>query len=532
MQTSLLRYKRMRLSHPEEEKCRMTNGVIVPLQQLTTLQLTELQQSLTVVPRATFRVGNKATGPADEPISCFTLSANHVSVPRAFGYQRFGDRTIDELQDGRPMTLNFVGDLNEAQTKARDAVMAGLARAPYSGILVLPCGFGKTVLGLWLAARLGRRCMIIVHKDFLLEQWQERIGTFLPGAKVGVLQQARTPSDDCDIVIAMLHTLIRRPDPALLDTFGTCIVDEFHHMAARYFSEGLKLLKCRYLLGMTATLDRKDGTRKVLHFYLGEVLFEVLKREKEAVDVHIHHFASNVQPREASTGPEQSRLKTMLTQLPARNEDILRLIVQFAPEGRNILVLSERKDHVRHLLEALQARAPEFPAGLYVGGQKTEERVKTAQDAQVIFGTFQMASEGLDIPKLDTLILASPYSDLVQSVGRILRPSKTKQRPLIIDIADDFCLHFSRLNAKRRAFYLSNGYSIRGEGETSLSSAASDSVVASQGTSLAAPLAAPLAASLAAPHAASLAAPHAAPQVTPQRAPHRVHLAAEMLLPF
>ena len=153
----------------------------------------------------------------------------------------------------------------------------------------------------------------------------------------------------------------------------------------------------------------------------------------------------------------------MLTQDEQRNDLLLTLCLEMVGAGRQVLCLSDRVAHLQILLDGFRSRSEgNCSASLYVGGQRRDARAHAEENCQMLFGTFAMAQEGLDVPRLDTLILASPASDITQAVGRILRPSTTKMEPLVIDIEDDLCLPFIRQNEHRRRFYARAGMTING----------------------------------------------------------------------
>ena len=151
------------------------------------------------------------------------------------------------------------------------------------GLLELHTGYGKTVCGLKIIAELGVKTIIIIHKEFLLRQWIERIEQFLPDAKVGRIQGSKIDVEDKDIVIGMLQSLSMKDyDISLFNQFGLTIVDECHHIGAEVFSRALFKIVTKYTLGLSATMKRKDGLTKVIKMFLGEV---VVKKRKEKVKI-------------------------------------------------------------------------------------------------------------------------------------------------------------------------------------------------------------------------------------------------------
>lgn len=180
----------------------------------------------------------KGFGPA-HPVAypVYRESQLRLFVPRHYGLKQFGDPEAVRIGLGTPAPrLRFAGTLRPLQKKATDAFMSTLGptldampsvRHPHGGILALDVGLGKTVCALNLAARVGRKTLVVVHKEFLMHQWHERIKEFLPGARVGLIQQKKVDVDGKDIVLAMLQSLsVREYDPSVLSSFGMVIADE------------------------------------------------------------------------------------------------------------------------------------------------------------------------------------------------------------------------------------------------------------------------------------------------------------------
>ena len=333
----------------------------------------------------------------------------------------------------------------------------------------MACGNGKTVMALHIAAALGRRTMVIVHKEFLLNQWRERIGQFLPDASVGRVQGPVLEADR-DVVLVMLQTLASRefPDGAL-DGFGTVIVDECHHCSAEVFSRALHKINFRHSLGLSATINRKDGLGRVFQWFLGAVVHRPARRDdKGAVEARVLRFegpdAAAPQYREESfvcgVRINMARMVSNVCAHAPRTAFLVATLLEAMarPGGCKALVLSERRNHLVDIQREILRAQPSLTVGFYVGGLK-EAQLKASESCDVILGTFSMAAEGMDIPALDTLVLASPKSDIEQSVGRILRqrPDERTHVPRVIDILDDFSV-FAAQGAKRRRFYKQRGF--------------------------------------------------------------------------
>ena len=380
-------------------------------------------------------------------------------IPRFYGEPAVTDRRVEPV----PTNIEFVGQLRDA-TRQNEAFRAGTKafREVGGGVLSLPPGFGKTTMALAYAAHLKVRTLIIVHKEFLANQWKERIQQFCPGATIGRVQQD-TFDIECDFVIAMIQTMCSREnDPKAFDSFGFVIVDEAHHIGAAAFSQTMFKLCPRYALGLTATPERKDGLTNILYWFLGPEIFRV-QRENQATTRVETVFFDDPLFREA---PPVSRLGkinmagmvTQLTEIDDRNQKILSLVRGLDP-SRRVLILSDRREHCFWLRNNLEGSA------VYLGGM-SEKDLDEASKHHVIIATYSMAQEGLDIPVLDTLIMTTPHSDVTQAVGRIMRETPGKvNAPLIIDIVDRWSV-FNSMYRKRCVIYNASGFSGMMQGTT------------------------------------------------------------------
>jgi superfamily II DNA or RNA helicase len=387
------------------------------------------------------------------------MTESEMIIPRCVGIAEYPS-FVDQTSEGSLLEYNFTGVLKSHQEAPANAALASLNTRPHCTILVLPCGFGKTFVSLYVASQLRRKTIIIVHKEFLLDQWRERIAEFMPGTKVGIIQGDKFETDN-DVVIAMIQSLaVRSYNSDELAKFGTCICDEGHHMAARMFSEVFFRVPAKYILGLTATPTRKDGMTNVLHMFMGPFCF---KQDQHVEDQNVmikrvEYKSGRVFTCDLSNGAVQ-KLKSRLAKDTRRNQLLLHLCVLSTQAGRKVILLGDRVEHLKDLHTAFQRICSNISSALYIGGMKATSRAD-AEKCSMIFGTYNMASEGLDVPALDTLILASPTSDCVQSTGRILRPCETKMNPFVWDIVDDTCRQFTRYAECRLNYFERQGFTI------------------------------------------------------------------------
>jgi superfamily II DNA or RNA helicase len=411
----------------------------------------ELKKKLTVRPLSPMEEFKMAS------FKVFKENEKKLVVPVHFGLENIGPVSCDRRAEPSRANIQFVGKIkkNLFQDKAID----GFFETQSGGVLCLDVGFGKTVCALAISARLGLRTMIIVHKEFLANQWKERIQQFCPGSTVGIVQQDRCELE-CDFVIGMIQTLSQRPfPPKAFESIGLLIVDEAHHIGARVFSQSMFKMCTRWTLGLTATPDRKDGLGHLLNWFMGPTYFVARRESQRGVEVrviNIEHLTGYQVPLNKFGKVSLPEMVTDLTEIESRNSLIVQTI-QSLDKSRNILVLSDRRAHC----EWVSSQIP--GSSLYMGGMKREQ-LEQSEKARVIVATFSQAHEGLDIPKLDTILLTTPHSDVRQAIGRILREADGKvNHPLIIDFVDRISV-LVPMYYRRRAIYKSQGFAI-GDGD-------------------------------------------------------------------
>lgn len=285
----------------------------------------------------------------------------------------------------------------------------------------------NTVSACALMAALGRRAMVVVHKEFLANQWARQIHKFLPKARIGRIQ-GDVCDTDADITVAMVHTLVNREWPEdFLRQFGVVIGDEVHRSAAETWTPATCIVPARYRVGLSATFRRKDGCERVFFDHIGPVVFS--HRVPRMLPT-IHRVNTGWAP--AVVGMDRVRQITAMVRSKSRNKFIAKLVASACAKGRKVMILSERLEHLRELAKLL-------PKGVtrdfYVGG-RSEEELGKAELVQVVLATRQNVEEGLDIPALDTLFYATPVVDPEQSGGRVLRPYEGKRCPAIVDLRD------------------------------------------------------------------------------------------------
>ena len=403
--------------------------------------------------------------------SLYQENKSKLYIPKYYGLQRFGipERNVIGQGETRP-NMNFVGSLRDYQIEQVDAFLNACDDpTKMGGIVSIGCGGGKTVIAINIACRLKLKTLFISHKDFLNVQFAERVKMFSPDSSVGIIKQNKIKVEDKDFVVGSLQSIAMRDyDTDIFKDFGLVIIDEVHHCSAEVFSKALIKTCSPFVLGLSATLNRKDGLRKVFEWFIGiPVIKPINNTDDNDIDVIYYHFnADNLEYNKIETmfNGKISAVK-MLGNVVAYKPRILFIvnaIVENMNKDRQLLVLSERKLLLAEIYKLLNnLEGFNYTMGYYIGGM-SQTKLNESAKANIILATTHMSSEGLDIPSLNSLILVSPMSDIEQSVGRILR-SKVSDRivkPLIIDIVDNFSIFTNRFN-KRRAYYKKKKYNIK-----------------------------------------------------------------------
>jgi superfamily II DNA or RNA helicase len=409
-----------------------------------------------------------------EPAKTFKVfreNSDKFYLPKFYGINKFGGPEFDFIRVNslyERIVTTFTGNLREKQQSIADHSLKALDQQG-GGLLELPCGFGKTVLAIYLIAALGFKAMVVVHKEFLMNQWRERIKEFMPTAKIGILQQNCIEVEGKDIVIGMLQSISMRDyPPELFNGFATVCFDECHHLGAEVFSRALLKLQTRYVFGLSATPNRTDGLSCVFQWHIGPTIFRIEDSVNKNVKVEVIEIENKdeveaVMAKYSRLTPALARVYyvSFLVVCLRRNEQIVQRIVDMMREepGRRVLVLSERRGHLETLENMLCKIAPKLSTGFYWGGTR-QESLDIASEQEIIFGTFQMASEGMDIPELNTVFLTVPKADVKQSVGRILRKKDHVVTPTIVDVMDVDFPGFVRQYKLRKRMYKKSGFAV------------------------------------------------------------------------
>ena len=390
-------------------------------------------------------------------------SDKKIYVPRYLGEELFGPAKTIKITEGDDINLEFQGNLRDYQVPIVKTYLEHVKEGG-GGLLELYCGAGKTDTTISIIGDLKKKTLIIVHKEFLMNQWIERILKYYPTARIGKIQGQVIDIDGKDIVIAMLQSLSMKDYPStLFDSFGFTIIDEVHHISSEVFSCALFKLVTKYMLGLSATMNRKDGTTKVFKMFLGDVVYK-LERNKD-VEVVVRGITYQINDDEYNEVELDFRGQTAASKMLSkicnynrRSEFIIKVLKDMLVENpkQQIMIIASYKNILKYMYDAINHHNI-CTVGYYIGGMK-EIALKESESKQVVLATFSMAAEGLDIKSLTTLFMITPMTNIEQSVGRILR-QKHDFAPIVVDIIDAHA-NFQRQWAKRKAFYKQQNYKI------------------------------------------------------------------------
>ena len=486
---------------------------------LSEAQRKQIEKDLRVAPI----VHRSYQGAEDLSFRIYRESPERYYLPRRWGEDTFGKADESIVSEGKELSAEariFKGTPYDYQTAIVDKFIGATTSSGGGGLICVPCGRGKTFMAIAIAAKLGRRFMVIVDKEFLMNQWKGEIEALMPGLKIGILQgdtqqigsevitgkpltapelkklakdaglkvggskdeliarltdagidvQPKSEVVEYDCTLCMIQTVARQtfPEGAFKD-YGFTIFDECHHLGAQHFSKALMKIQTKTMLGLSATPKREDGLTKVFEWFLGEPVYWEKIRDPDTsvivqpVYVKCQDIAYTDIPVNWRQEPVMGKLMTNVVDCAERTNQIADIIKELCKdERRRVLVLSERISH----LNSIEALLEGITIGYYVGGMKEEIREAGAATAQVLLASYAMASEAMNIKTLNCVILASPRKNVEQSTGRILRVQASKRvvAPLIVDIVDVHGVYRSQWR-KRCIYYRKCKYTISEDGK-------------------------------------------------------------------
>lgn len=412
-------------------------------------------------------------------IACGEELDNHIALPRGclvevielLKTHRIKPEVSDERFVGRPIEVGFYGRLRPLQQDAVDAFVQH-----DEGILCAPTAFGKTAVAAWLIAARKVNTLVLVHRQQLLDQWHARLAMFLnlPAKSVGQIGGGTTKRSGCVDIAILQSSHDKEGVKDFVAEYGQVIVDECHHLSAFTFEQVMKQVKAKYIVGLTATPERKDGHHPIICMQCGPIRFKLSARSMTAATP----FEHEVVPRltDFSLPPEQNDMTIQevyaaIVDDRVRNELILTDLVQATTDGRRSpLLLTGRTEHLKYFEAELAGKMNNVFT--LKGGMAKKQRRSIAEaiaavpecQPRVILATGSYIGEGFDDARLDTLFLAMPISwrgTLQQYVGRLHRLHDAKRVVRVYDYVDSNVLMLARMYARRLKGYNLIGYTIR-----------------------------------------------------------------------
>ena len=390
--------------------------------------------------------------PSDPPIVFKTIRfirEGLVSIPIGredlipSDYEIIDKRVISEIE-----LPDFKFELRPSQKQVHDEVQD-------NAIINAWVSWGKTFTGLAIAKKLGQKTLVVTHTTNLRNQWEKEV------QKCFGIQAGRIGSGqfnlDAPICVGNIQTLYRRID-ALKQKFGTVILDEMHHVSSPTFTRIIDEMPARYKIGLTGTLERKDGRHVVFRDYFGN---NVMKPPKENYLIpKIDIIKSDIRFLDGAYTPWAERINHL-----AMNAEYVHSVsmiaAKYAAEGHKVLVVSDRVAFLKACARLCGEKAVSITGDMDF--DKREEVInQIKKDKNILFGTQSIFSEGISLNELSCLVLGTPVNNeplLTQLIGRIIRDKKGKKQPVVIDI------HLKGKTAARQAnarlgYYMKQNYEV------------------------------------------------------------------------
>lgn len=414
-------------------------------------------------------------------ISCARIEQGYLSIPRGCldeALNLMSENQIEvQIDDKRESgtKLKTTKSLVKLRKNQQDAVRAMSKHD--AGILHAPTAFGKTVTAIGMITKRKTNTLVLVHNRQLLDQWQERLKSFLPDIEVGVIGGGKKkPTGVIDI--ATYQSLINQKDNSvseLVQDYGHVIVDECHHVSAPRFEMVLNEVRAKYVLGLTATPERQDGHQKIIFMAAGPIRHKAKNTSEDKFDQQvIVHQLYGPPPKQLIHSEERPKISDAyrwILENTERTERIVSDIIICIHQSKQPIVLTERREHAEIINSLLLEKGIDSVA--LKGAMRAAERKdieKRLPTAQVVVATGKYVGEGFDLPRLDTLFLAMPIAwrgSLAQYAGRIHRESNGKERVTIHDYVDCSLPMLQRMFRKREKSYKAMGYQLTSNGKSS-----------------------------------------------------------------
>ncbi len=418
-------------------------------------------------------------------IACGRETAKFLVLPRGCREAAFAllathhaEVVVDDRREaGTAQGFAFNGTLRDAQTIAVREMLRH-----DDGILAAGTAFGKTVAALWLAAARNTSTLVLVNRRQLLDQWVQRIATFLgiPDKEVGRIGGGRR-KETGRIDVATIQSLQRKGVvDECVGRYGLVIIDECHVISAPTFELVARHIRAKHVLGLSATPVRKDGHHPIIMMQCGPVRYVADAKTLAQAEPFAHivlvrptDFRLSLELEEAANRKDRpvfAAVGAELSACEARNAQIAADAIHAAREGRTPILLSDRRDHVAALAGLVGREIAHVFPMLGGMGKKAMRKMLAEMDElppdepRIIVATGQFLGEGFDCPRLDTLFLAMPISwrgRIAQYAGRLHRLHAGKREVRIYDYVDLNVPILARMFDRRCEGYEAIGYAVR-----------------------------------------------------------------------
>jgi superfamily II DNA or RNA helicase len=294
-------------------------GYTIYKKELTLEEIQTIKKELTVQPQ------NHGSPVQDQSITfpVYRESPQKIYMPYYYGLEKGGPPLRSDIPEGDAIDITFRGTLRDYQIPVVNKFLSTIKKGEKSGgLLELFCAWGKTSASLYILTKIAKKTLVIVHKEFLMNQWIERIQQFIPEARIGKIQGPTIDIENKDIVLCMLQSLVQKEYPSsTFESFGFTIIDEVHHISSQTFSHALFKIVTPHMLGLSATMERKDGTTRIFKYFLGDIVHKAVKTSDATVEVHyVPYRVTDEDFNETVTDFRgQPQLPTMISKLCSYN---------------------------------------------------------------------------------------------------------------------------------------------------------------------------------------------------------------------
>jgi len=396
-----------------------------------------------------------ARGPNDPPQiikNMIRIRSNLVSIPVGRTDLIPDDYEIVDKRITKPVDFpEFKFELRESQQEVYDALDENC-------IINAWVSWGKTFTGLAIAGKLGQKTLVVTHTVALRNQWAKEVRKVY-GIEPGIIGSGEFNVEP-PIVVGNTQTLYRNIDK-IKNLFGTIILDEMHHVSSPTFAKIIDTNYCRYKIGLSGTIERKDGKHVVFRDYFGSKLFQPPK--ENFLTPTIHTYRSEVRFMDGASIPWAKRVNALV-----RNEEyahsVAMLASAYAARGHKVLVVADRVTFLKGCADLIGENAVCVTGGIeHAEREKLLDEILYKSEKNVLCGTQSIFAEGISVNTLSCLILATPINNeplLTQLIGRVIRKHEGKISPVVVDI------HLKGKTASKQAsnrmgYYMKQGYEIK-----------------------------------------------------------------------